>query len=951
MLLGLAERSLWGMEFGLLGTVTVRQNGGIQPIRAAMRRAVLAALLLDANRVVSTARLADVLWGDRPPATSIQSLQNHVARLRSFLGPGDGKRIETVAPGYLIRVRAGELDLESFVSLSARGYEARRSGDWDAAARHLRAALGLWRGNPLADVFSDVIQAVDAPRLAQLRLEAIEARVDADLHLGRHEHVIAELGPLTRTHPLREGLHASLMLACYQAGRRAEALDAYQQARRILLDELGVEPGSEMRELHQRILRTDPGLEAVRTRLPSATGRGQAVRSPERAAPLHIPSQLPADIPDFVGRDEQVKVLDQRFAAAPDADRPGVATIAVISGTGGIGKTTLAVHVAHGLRGRFPDGQLYVSLRGPTGGLEPADVLARLLRDLGVDAERVPVDQEEREALLRTVLSGRRALLVLDNARDSRQVRPLLPGSARCGVLVTSRNRLAGLQGMHLDLDGLAGDAAMALFTSILGGDRVAAEPAGVASMVRLTAGLPLAIRIAGARLAAHPLWPVEAMAGRLSGQRRLDELRVDDLAVRSSFQLSYADLGTDAAGAGPARAFRLLSIVQGADLSLPAAAALLAVGQDDARELLDVLLDAHLLQSAPAGRYRLHDLLRVFGAERAAEEETKADRVAAVGRLVTWYLRTADAAASVLEPRIRRVPLQAADPSVRPLEFVSYELAIQWCESERVNLVAAVHQAAELGLHALAWQLPLALRRFFRLGKYWAEWTDTYEIALGSARAVGDRRAEAWILNNLGEPYTDLGQDDKAIGLRRAAADIMGEIGDRHGQAETLSNLGVNFGILDRPTEALTYFRQALPIFRDIGDTYNEARALGNIGDALRRTRQYDAAISHLRRALAMHSELGTESYSSARTLTTLGAVYQDNGDYEKAARYFRQAASISGRLHDRGGEADALSSLGDVLRILNRDADAHRSWSRARAIYVDIGDPRVADLDARLT
>jgi tetratricopeptide (TPR) repeat protein len=263
---------------------------------------------------------------------------------------------------------------------------------------------------------------------------------------------------------------------------------------------------------------------------------------------------------------------------------------------------------------------------------------------------------------------------------------------------------------------------------------------------------------------------------------------------------------------------------------------------------------------------------------------------------------------------------------------------------------VATVHQAAELGLHALAWRLPLALRRFFRLGKYWAEWIDTYEIALAGARAVGDRRAEAWILNNLGEPYTDLGQHDKAISVRTAAAEIMGEIGDRLGQAETLGNLGVNFGILDRPTEALTYFRQALPIFRDIGDAYSEARVLGNIGDALRATRQYDAAISHLRRALAMHSELGAESYSSARSLTALGAVYQDNGDCRKAVRYFREAASICARLHDRGGEADALSSLGDVLRTMNRNADAHRFWSRARAIYADIGDPRVADLDARM-
>jgi DNA-binding SARP family transcriptional activator len=936
------------MEFGVLGNVVVRQNGVVRPIPAAMPRAVLAALLLDANRVVSTARLTEVLWGENPPASCVASLQNHVGRLRTYLGDENRERVETVVPGYLIRVWAGELDLKSFSTLSERGYEARRAGDWAAAARDLHAALELWRGNPLADVSSDVIQAVDAPQLAQLRIEALDARIDADLHLGRHESVIAELGALIGAYPLHERFHASLMLACYQAGRRGEALAAYQQARQILLEELGVEPGTELRQLHQRILAADPGLAAAQVGPLPAVG---PTRPAPHAGSLLVPSQLPADIPDFAGRDEQVAALDELFGAGLDPVRSGVVRLAAITGTGGIGKTTLAVHVAHRIRSRFPDGQLYLNLRGTTGALKPADVLARLLRDLGIAAARIPAEEEERSALLRTLLSEKSMLLVLDDARESAQVRPLLPGSARCGVLVTSRNRLAGLNGMHLDLDGLGAEAAGILFSSILGGGRVAAEPAAMASMVRLTAGLPLAIRIAAARLAARPRWPIATMAERLSEQRRLDELRIDDLAVRSSFQLSYADLRADPAGAAPARAFRLVGLAEVADLSLAGMAALLGVQQDRARELLDVLLDAHLIQSSTAGRYRPHDLLRVFAAERAEEEETAADCVEAVRRLFAWYLGTADAAASVLEPRIWRVPLPPAEPCVRPLEFGSYDLAIQWCEAERVNVVAAVHQAARLGMHALAWQLPFALRRFFRLGKYWAEWIDTYEIAVTSARALADRRAEAWILNVLGEPYTDLGQHDRAISLRTAAADIMREIGDRKGQAETLSNLGVNSGILGRPAEALGYLRQSLAIFEDLGDVYNQARALANMGHALRETQQYDAAISHLRRALAMHAELGGESYSWARALVTLGGLYQDISEYEQAAGCFRQAASICRTVHDRGGEAEALDGLGQSMCSLNRDAEARRSWSRARSIFAAIGDPRAADLDARLT
>jgi DNA-binding SARP family transcriptional activator len=922
------------MKFGVLGTVVVRRSGTAEPVPGAKPRAVLAALLLDANQVVSAARLTEVLWGEEPPASAAGSLQNHVARLRTYLGADGRDRIETAAPGYLIRLSAGELDLESFRTLSERGYTARQAGDWEAAARDLRVALELWRGSPLADVASEVIAAVDVPRLTQLRLEALDARIEADMRLGGGRSVIAELLALTGMYPLHERFHALLMLAYHQAGHRGDALGAYQRARKVLIAELGVEPGIELRRLQQRILAADTEPVTV------------FADRPEPAATPAIPCQLPPDIPDFAGREEHVAALVRLCTGQPDPDRAGVVPVVVITGTCGIGKTTLAVHVAHRIRDRFPDGQLYVNLRGPTGPLMPPDVLSRLLRGLGADAARIPADEQERSALLRTLLDGKRVLLVLDDARETGQVRPLLPGSASCAVLVTSRNQLGGLPGQHVDLSGLAAGRALALFTSIVGEDRVAAEPDAAGTVLRLTAGLPLAIRIAAARLAARPKWPITAMAERLGDQRRLDELRIDDLAVRSSFQLSYADLLADSATTGAARAFRLFGLAEATDLSLPATAALLGTGQDQAAGLLEALLTANLLQTAAAGRYQLHDLLRIFAAERAEQEESEADRLAAIRRLLTWYLRSANAAAGILEPRIRRVPVPAAEPSVRSLEFDAYDQAVAWCEAERANVVAATHQAARFGLHELAWRLPFTLRRFFRLGKHWAEWIDTYEVALASARLLGDRAAQAWILDSFGEPFTHLGELDKAISLRTAAAGILQDMGDRTGLAQAFGNLGIDFSMAGQPGEARGYFQQALAIFRELGDAHNQARSLANMGEALHHAGCHDDAIRHLRQALDMHAALGGESYSWARTLVSLGRLYQDTGQFEPAAGCYRQAASASRALHDRGGEADALDGLGHVMQALNRPADAHRSWTRARTIYEAIGDPRAAGL-----
>ena len=612
------------MRFGVLGAVGAGA-GELVSVRSPMARNVLAALLLNANRVVSAGRLVDVLWGDDPPASAVPSLHNHVMRLRAALGETGASRVKTVAPGYLIEVGDGELDLDEFGRLSRCGRDALAAGDWDSALRGLSAALALERGEPLADVTSRLLREQEMPRLVQMRLDVVEARIDARLRLGRSAEAIAELAGLTLSYPLRERFHEQLMLACYQEGQQAEALNAYRRAREVLAGELGTEPGPGLRRLHQQVLAQDPGLVI-------AARREAAVR----------PAQLPADLGDFTGRGDEVTLLTGLGAGA--WQQPGVVPVCVVTGPGGIGKTSLALHVAHQIRDRFADGELYARLGGSAGRLaDPGQVLGRFLRDLGADPAQIPEGEAERAARFRSMLAGRRVLIVLDDARDSGQVAPLLPGVAGCTVVVTSRSPLADLPSVgRLSLEPLTSGQALELLSRIAGAPRLRAEAGPAANVAELCAGLPLAVRIAGARLAARPHWQVKELADRLADTTaRLDELAVGDLSVRASFAAGYTRLRADPGGLAPARAFRLLGLWAGPDISTPAAAALLGVDPHAAEHALETLLDSHLLQAGKsAGRYRCNSLLRVYAAERAREEDSPADIDAAMQRLLAFQGR-----------------------------------------------------------------------------------------------------------------------------------------------------------------------------------------------------------------------------------------------------------------------------------------------------------------------
>jgi DNA-binding SARP family transcriptional activator len=683
------------MRFGLLGTVTVDRDGELTPVRWPMPRSVLAALLLSANRVVPADRLVDVVWGDHPPTSAVASLHNHVMRLRAMLGRTAADRIRTVAPGYLIDIADEDLDLTEFVRRYRCGRGALAAGDWKTAGRELASALSLWRGEPLEDVTSRLLHEREVPQLTQMRLEALEARIDAELHLGRHEELIAELGGLTAAHPLRERFHAQLMLAYYQAGRQAEALSAFQRIRELLAEELGVDPGPDLQRMHQQILTQDPR--------PAA---------PARWPGTVRPAQLPADTDDFTGRADQVALLTGLAdAAGQPSGAPGRVPVCVVTGPAGIGKTSLAVHAAHQIRDRFPDGQLYARL-GAGGARHPGQVLRGFLRGLGADPARIPPGEPERAALFRSMLAGRRMLIVLDDARDSGHIASLLPGTAGCAVIVTSRDPLADLPGARrLKLGAMTSGQALELLSRIIGDDRVRAEARAAAEVAGLCAGLPLAVRIAGSRLAARPHWRIEDLAARLTGPGRLDELAVGRLSVRASFAASYASLRGDPARITPARAFRLLGLWEGPDISPPAAAALFGVDVAAAEKALEALLDRHLLEPAgSSGRYRLHDLLGVYAAERAREEEPPAERHDRVGRLLAWYLHSTVAADQVMVPGTRPVSLGSPPDGVRPCEPSGPDQAAGWLAAELPNLHAAMRAATARQDHETAWQLAAAL-------------------------------------------------------------------------------------------------------------------------------------------------------------------------------------------------------------------------------------------------
>jgi DNA-binding SARP family transcriptional activator len=963
------------MDFRILGPLEVWGDGRQVPLHGRMQRSLLAALLLDANRVVSVDQLVDQLWGDAPPATARVTLQSHILRLRSALGgdrdrPGR-QRLRTRSSGYLLVVEPGQLDLVAFQQHVTAAARARAQGRLEAAAECYRAAMRLWRGRALGDLAAPFAQ-VAAARLEEQRLTALEERIEVDLALGCHRELIAELTTLTASHPFRERLRFQLMPALYRAGRQVEALEVYREARRVLIEQVGLEPGIALRRLEQAILTAEPSLELAHD--------ASVATAPE--ANRATPCLLPPDITDFTGRSAALAQLHD--ALTDQTQRPAALVVSAVAGKAGVGKTALAVHLAHRVRAAFPDGQLYANLRG--GGpqpLDPAVVLSRFLRALGVDGAAIPSTVEERAGMYRAQLADRRLLVVLDDAASESQVRTLLPGGGSCAVLLTSRRRLTGLEGAHaVALEVLRPDEAVDLLTRIVGAERVAAEPEAARVIARLCGYLPLALRIAGAKLAARHHWSLTRMVERLADERRrLEELKTGDLDVRASLTLSYTGLGQE-----DRRAFRFLGVLDAADFPAWVAAALLEVHPLSGEDIVERLVDAQLLEAAgrdQAGqtRYRFHDLLRAFARELLRHDEPTAARQEALERLLGTYLALAATGAGLVEPGglalVRPVALDRWLLHAPEGESLVKRDPLGWFAAERASLVSAVEQARQAGLAHLTVDLAACLVPFFEVRVHWDDWQHTHELAREASRKAGDRlgeadamrnlanlyleqsrlseaaavferclpvfrelddrRREAHTLCSLGTTYRDQGHHDPALACLEASLVLFCELGDQLGASYVRRDIGNLLREQRRYGEALPYYEQALVEARELGDRLGEAQTLRCLGLSFKGQRRWDEAAASLEACLRLTRQLGNRR-GEAYTLRSLGEVSGDQGDYEQAVVCLEQSRALVRELGDVRGEAATLYSLGEVHRDRDEHAAARTCFEQSVALFSDL-------------
>ena len=925
------------MELGLLGPLRVVDDAGrVVVIPAAKQRVVLACLALRPGELVTVDELAEAIWAGRLPANPRRAVQTHVVRLRKLLGGGG--LLQGRPEGYALAVAPQAVDVGRFGALVAQARAAAAAGDRQAEAVLLAEALGLWRGEPLADVPLEGAQREVVVGLGERRLAVLGQRVAADLALGRHEELVAELRGLTERYPLREGFWAQLLTALYRCGRQADALEAYQRVRGLLAEELGIDPGPELQRLHQAILTSDPTLGV-------SQGPAPIPPAPTSVRPLawSTPSQLPPDVADFVGR---AGLVDQVEVLLAD-DQPG--RIVAVSGPPGVGKTAVAVHVAHRLRAQFPDGQLYVDLHGATAGLRPLaplEVLGRFLRALGTDPAAVPTGLEEAGAAWRSRVAGRRLLVVLDNAADATQVAPLLPGSPGCGVLATSRRALVSLQGaVLLDLDVLAPREAGELLGCVAGQERVAAEPEAAAEVVRCCGCLPLALRIAGARLAARPTWPVAALAERLADtHRRLDELVVAEVGVRASLAVSYEQLraSDDPADRAAAQAFGLLGVLDGPELGIPVVARLLDQPEDLVERLLERLVDAQLLETPAPGRYRLHDLLRLYARELACQHHREAERAAALTRALALYVATAWHTFRLLRPGDHRLAGMEDRWSKEGLDFADDRSALGWLEAERANLLAAVEQAAATPAvpAEMAIQLVQALFGFLWVRGHWDDLARVNRTALGVARRIGDRAAQAQAHHELGSSHWRRGRYPEAIASLQESLALRRELGDRRGEAASRSTLGNVYERQGRYEEALACQQESLAADRDLGDRRGEAASLTNLGNVYERQGRYAEALACHEQSLAIDRELG-DRRGEATSLNNLGRVHELQGRYDQALACLQEAMAVRRELGDRPGQAYGLSNLGVAYQRQGRHDRALACQRQSLALRRELGEP----------
>ena len=939
------------LELRLLGPVQLLAACRPVALGPPKRRAVLAALAVEPNHPVPIQQLVERVW-DKPPDTANEVLYSHLSVLRRTLRQAAAAEPESAVllrqeAGYLLDLDPARVDAHQLRSLLDQARQPGMSAAWQAGV--LRQALDLWRGPPLPELSSAWAGRVrDAWQ--QQRLTAARLWAEAELRLGHPGAVVDELLVLTAEHALVEPLSALLMRALHADGRDAEALEHYNSARGRLVEELGVEPGSELRGVHQAILRglLPPPLKATAQAATVDAAPAAATHTPRttsRPSAGPWPAQLPADVRAFTGRGRELAELD-RLLGAGAADASGGAAavvISAVSGTAGVGKTALAVHWAHRVLDAFPDGQLYVNLHGydPDQPRPATAALVGFLSALGVPGQDIPLDVEDRAARYRTEISGRRMLVVLDNAGTVEQVRPLLPGTPSCSVVVTSRDSLAGLvavNGAHrIDLDLLPTDEAVALLHALIG-DRVRAEPNAAAELAVQCARLPLALRVAGELARTRPATSLAELVDELADQqRRLDLLDAGGdarAAVRAVFSWSYRHLP-----AAAARAFRLLGLHPGPDWDPYAAAALLDCSLEQAQQLLDLLARAHLLHSTRPVRYGMHDLMRAYAVELAHTQDGEPGCQAALTRLFDLYRARAAAAMDILhsaEAHRRPHPPPAASPTP-PLHDAAAALA--WLDAERSNLVAACAYAAVHGWPQHSIQLATILFRYLDTGGHCPDALAIHTHARHAARHTRDRAAEAHALINVAGVHFQQGRYAMTADHVRQALTLFAEVGDRRGEARALGNLGVVLWRHSRYEEATAALLQARAMHRENGDRAGEAETLDHLGLVEERQGRYELAAEHHREALDLFRALG-HRVGEAAALNNLGHAYVQQGRYELAAEHHRQALDLSRATGHHDVEADALTSLGLVYRRQGRYELAAEHHRQALARHRETGD-----------
>ncbi|MBM7784750.1 AfsR/SARP family transcriptional regulator [Tenggerimyces flavus] len=890
------------VEVGLLGPLEVRVGGAVVELRSRRLWSVLSVLALSAGRPLLVETLYERVWGDDPPEDVRGALYTCVRRLRTVLGDD---RITNEGGRYTLQVSPDAVDASRFADLLDLAPKAGPEG----STTLVEEALALWRGRPFTEPLSDWLCGVEARRLTELYLSAVQDRVDAELTAGRGAGSVPELQDLVAEHPLREPLWTRLLLALDRAGRPADALAAYEQVRSRLAEELGIDPGRELQAIYAGLL--------VGAKL-----TGPVTAPADRP---QVPRQLPADTVDFVGRVRELRRLDSLVEA-------GQALIAV-HGAGGTGKTALAVRWGHRARERFPDGQLFVDLRGygPGEPMEPAMALDTMLRGLGVPGERIPAGVDGQAALLRTTLADRRVLVVLDNARDAGQVRPMLPGAGAV-VLITSRSQLRGLTARErasgIPLEALPANEAEALLAQGLDAQAVPYDRDSVAELAARCGNLPLGLVIAAERAGRYPDLPVGELVSQLRGeQERLDVLETGQdptTSLRAVISWSYHALARDGA-----RLFRLLGLFPGASIGIPATSALAGSERAVAAKLLDRLAEVHLLASPRPGRYAMHDLVRAYAAEQAADHDDIAERESAVGRLYEWYARTSENARSAAG--LSQLP-PGDEPSgeVEPATFDNERHAMSWLAAELETLIAMTADAARFGQHRHIFDLVRGVSSYVRLHRLPIDVIPLLELALASARTIGDDLSEARMLMLLGSTHDVREEFEQALRYYISAGQLYETLGDHFGASAALGNIGLLYSTLGSLDKAANSIEDAIENARRHGVGDRVATELNNLAGVYTELGRYADAEAAAAESISLWGSEG-KALDQTYALDTMGSVHLASGDHVQATSYFERVVEVRRRLCGGWLLAYGLRSLGNAQRAAGDPHAARASWEEA--------------------